>query len=311
MSDVEISVVSPVYCCADCLRALVPAPRGNTFRVSARSYEIILVDDASPDDAWPVLREFCAADPRIKAIALSRNFGQHYAIAAGIEHAVGRWVVVIDCDLQDRPEEIASALRQSAGRLRHRLRRTRNAAGRLVQTQLVSRLFIALLNYLSGADYDYRTANFGIYSRAVIDAVRSMGDRSRFFPVMVRWTGFRKTSIPVQHDARNDGSSSYTLRKLMRLALDIMLSYSDKPLRLVATLGIIVSMIALAMTGFSLYRYLHGDVTVAGYTSLIASMWLLAGVILFCMGIIGLYVGRVFENVKSRPIFIVRDQLNL
>lgn len=305
----EISVVSPVYCCADCLRALC-ARLAEAFSTLGKDYEIILVDDASPDDAWPVLRELCAADPRIKAIALSRNFGQHYAIAAGIEHAVGRWLVVLDCDLQDRPEEIVRlyAKAQEGFDVVFAERETRQD-GWFKRSS--SRLFIALLNYLSGANYDYRTANFGIYSRAVIDAVRSMGDRSRFFPVMVRWTGFRKTSIPVRHDARSNGGSSYTLRKLLRLALDIMLSYSDKPLRLVATLGIIVSIIALAMTGFSLYRYLHGDVSVAGYTSLIASMWLLAGVILFCMGIIGLYVGRVFENVKSRPIFIVRDRLNL
>ncbi len=305
----EISVVSPVYCCADCLRALC-ARLAKTLSALGKDYEIILVDDASPDDAWPVLRELCAADSRVKAIALSRNFGQHYAIAAGIEHALGRWIVVLDCDLQDRPEEIARlyAKAQEGFDVVFAERETRQD-GWLKRNS--SRAFIALLNYLSGAEYDYRTANFGIYSRAVIDAVRSMGDRSRFFPVMVRWTGFRKTSIPVQHDARGNGGSSYSLRKLLRLALDIMLSYSDKPLRLVATLGIIVSMIALAMTGFSLYRYLHGDVNVAGYTSLIASMWLLAGVMLFCMGIIGLYVGRVFENVKSRPIFIVRDRLNL
>jgi glycosyltransferase involved in cell wall biosynthesis len=307
--SVEISVVSPVYCCADCLRALC-ARIGETLSALGKDYEIILVDDASPDDAWPILRELCATDPRIKAIALSRNFGQHYAIAAGIEHATGSWVVVLDCDLQDRPEEISRlySKAQEGFDVVFAERETRQD-GWFKRTS--SRLFIALLNYLSGADYDYRTANFGIYSRSVIDAVRSMGDRSRFFPVMVRWTGFRKASIPVQHDARGNGGSSYTLRKLLRLALDIMLSYSDKPLRLVATLGIIVSLIALVMTGFSLYRYLHGDVTVAGYTSLIASMWLLAGVILFCMGIIGLYVGRVFENVKARPIFIVRDQLNL
>lgn len=305
----EISVVSPVYCCADCLRTLCTR-LAETLSTLGKDYEIILVDDASPDDAWPVLRELCAADSRIKAVALSRNFGQHYAIAAGIEHAVGQWVVVLDCDLQDRPEEIARlyAKAQEGFDVVFAERETRQDSW-LKRTS--SRLFIAMLNYLSGANYDYRTANFGIYSRAVIDAVRSMGDRSRFFPVMVRWAGFRKTSIPVQHDARGNGGSSYTLRKLLRLALDIMLSYSDKPLRLVATLGIIVSMIALVMTGFSLYRYLHGDVSVAGYTSLIASMWLLAGVILFCMGIIGLYVGRVFENVKSRPIFIVRDRLNL
>jgi dolichol-phosphate mannosyltransferase len=310
MSDTpDISIVSPVYCCADCLRALCDRI-GATVAPIGASYEIVLVDDASPDTAWPVMRELAAADPRVKAVALSRNFGQHCAIAAGLEHARGRWVVVMDCDLQDRPEEIAAlyAKAQEGHDIVFAEREIRRD-GWLKRN--ASRAFIAILNWLSGANYDYRTANFGIYSRAVIDAVRSMGDRARFFPVMVRWTGFTRTSIPVRHDARGNGGSSYTLRKLLKLALDIMLSYSDKPLRLVASSGIVISLVALAMTAFSLYRYLHGDVTVAGYTSLIASMWLLAGVMLFCMGIIGLYVGRVFESVKSRPLFVVRERLNL
>jgi polyisoprenyl-phosphate glycosyltransferase len=305
----RISVISPVYCCASCLLDLCTR-LANTLRTIDEDYEIILVDDASPDDAWPVLRELCAADPRVKAIRLSRNFGQHYAITAGIEHARGDWIVVMDCDLQDRPEEIINlyANAREGYDVVFAERETRRDSWLKRNS---SRAFIALLNYLSGANYDYRTANYGIYSRAVIDAVRSMGDQSRFFPVMVRWTGFKTTSIPVQHDARSDGNSSYALRKLLRLALDIMLSYSDKPLRLVAGLGIFVSVIALWMTAFSLIRYLHGDVTVAGYTSVIASMWLLSGVTLFCMGIIGLYVGRVFESVKFRPTFIVRERINL
>ena len=308
-STPAISVVSPVYCCGNCLRELC-ARLATVLSAIDDHYEIILIDDASPDGAWSVMRDLCATDPRIKAVGLSRNFGQHYAIAAGLEHARGDRIVVMDCDLQDRPEEIAALYAKA--REGHDVvfaeRETRRDSW-LKRTS--SRVFIALLNYLSGADYDYRTANFGIYSRAVIDAIRSMGDQSRFFPVMVRWTGFRTTSIPVQHDARADGGSSYSLRKLLRLALDIILSYSDKPLRVVAGLGIIVSIIALGMTAFSLYRYLHGDVSVAGYTSVIASMWLLAGVTLFCMGIIGLYVGRVFESVKFRPTFIVRERLNL
>ena len=311
MSEVAaplVSVVTPVYCCASCLRDLCRRLGETLSKVGA--YEIVLVDDASPDDGWNIMRELCAADARIKAVALSRNFGQHYAITAGLEHASGDWVVVMDCDLQDRPEEIAALYAKAReGYDIVFARREERQDGWLKRA--TSRAFIALLNWLSGADYDYRTANFGIYRRPVIDAVRSMGDKSRFFPVMVRWTGFRATSIPVQHDARAEGRSAYSLRKLLRLAFDIMLSSSDKPLRLVALLGIVVSIAALGMTVYSLARYMHGDITVAGYTSVIASMWLLAGVVLFCMGIIGLYVGRVFEGVKARPTFIVRERLNV
>lgn len=304
-----ISVVSPVYGCATCLRDLCRR-LGDTLSPLVASYEIVLVDDASPDDAWRVVRELCACDARIKAVSLSRNFGQHYAIAAGLEHARGAWVVVLDCDLQDRPEEIAALYAKACeGHDIVFAEREERQDGWL--KRMMSRAFIALLNWLSGANYDYRTANFGIYRNTVIEAVRSMGDRSRFFPVMVRWTGFRSTSIPVRHEARAEGKSAYSLRKLLRLALDVVLSSSDKPLRLVALLGIFVSIVAVGMTIFGLVRYLHGDVTVAGYTSLIASMWLLAGVTLFSMGIIGLYVGRVFESVKFRPTFVVRERINL
>jgi len=306
----RISVVSPVYGCADCLRELV-ARLQSALSAIGETWEIVLVDDASPDAAWPVARELGAADRRIKAVALSRNFGQHHAISAGLDCASGDWVVVLDCDLQDRPEEIAklwAKAREGGHDVVFAERETRQDSW-LKRT--LSRGFVALLNWLSGTSYDYRTANFGIYARVVVDAVRSMGDPSPFFPIMVRWTGFRTTSIPVQHDARGNGESSYTMRKLARLALETVLSHSDKPLRLVAALGLMVSVVALAITAFSVLRYMHGDVTVAGYTSVIASMWLLAGVMLFCMGIIGLYVGRVFESVKRRPLYVVRERVNL
>lgn len=305
----DISIVSPVFCCAKCLRELCARIAASVEPITD-CYEIILVDDASPDGAWSVIRELCATDTRVKAVSLSRNFGQHYAIAAGLEQTRGEWVVVLDCDLQDRPEEIQKLHRKAAEGYDVVFAEREVRKDAFVK-RVVSRLFVGLLNYLSGADYDYRTANFGIFHRRVIEAIQSMGDTSRFFPVMVRWTGFRSTSVAVQHDARGEGRSGYTWRKLLRLGLDIILSNSDKPLRLVAASGIAVSLIALGMTGYSVIRWVKGDVTVAGYTSVIASMWLLSGVSLFCMGVIGLYVGRVFESVKARPAYIVRDRLNL
>ncbi len=304
-----LSVVCPVYCCAGCLRELC-GRLSATIASITDLYEIILVDDASPDNAWTVIEELARADARIKGIGLSRNFGQHYAISAGLADASGEWIVVMDCDLQDRPEEVAAlyAKAQTGYDIVFGERRDRRDNW---LKRASSRSFFAILNYLSGTDYDYRSANYGVFHRKVIDAVRSMGDQSRFFPVMVRWTGFRMTSIPVEHQARHEGHSSYSLRKLLRLAMDIILTNSDKPLRLVATAGILVSLIAIGMTIFSLLRYLHGDVAVAGYTSVIASMWLLSGITLFGMGIIGLYLGRIFESVKARPAFIVRDRINL
>ncbi|MEO5625278.1 MAG: glycosyltransferase family 2 protein [Dokdonella sp.] len=304
-----LSVVSPVYCCAGCLRDLCRRLT-QTIETFTDRYEIILVNDASPDQAWEVIEELTKADIRIKGINLSRNFGQHYAIAAGLAHVSGEWIVVMDCDLQDRPEEIPALMAKAKEgfEIVFAERRARRDAW---FKRASSRAFFAVLNYLSGANYDYRAANYGVFHRKVIEAIHTMGDQSRFFPIMVRWTGFRMTSIPVEHQARHDGRSSYTLRKLLRLAMDIILSNSDKPLRLAALAGIFISAIAVVMTGFSLVRYLRGDIAVAGYTSVIASMWLLSGVMLFCLGIIGLYLGRVFESVKGRPAFIVRERINL
>lgn len=303
-----ISVASPVYCCAGCLEDLCRRLQGALDTITA-NYEIVLVNDASPDNSWEVIRRLCAADARIRGIALSRNFGQHSAIAAALENVSGDWVVVMDCDLQDRPEEIprlyAKACEGYDGVFAERTYRKDKWLKRTA-----SRAFAALLNYLSGANYDSRTANFGIFSRAVIDAVLSIGSSARIFPMAVRWTGFNLTSIPVQHDARADGDSAYTWRKLLRLALEIIVASSDKPLRLVAGMGIGVSIVAVAATVYSLLQYARGNVRVAGYTSVIASMWLLAGVTLFCMGVVGLYVGRIFESVKARPAFIIRERLN-
>lgn len=303
-----ISVACPVYCCARCLEDLCGRLKIALEAITA-NYEIVLVNDASPDDSWEVIRRLCAADARIRGIALSRNFGQHAAIAAALENVRGDWVVAMDCDLQDRPEEIARLYAKTRegydGVFAERTDRKDNWFKRTA-----SRAFAAVLNYLSGANYDWRTANFGIFSRAVIDAVRSLGGSARIFPMAVRWTGFKLTSIPVQHDARGDGDGAYTWRQRLRLALDVILASSDKPLRLVAGTGIAISIVALAATVYSVLRYLHGDVRVAGYTSLIASMWLLAGITLFCMGVVGLYVGRIFESVKARPAFIIRERLN-
>jgi len=303
-----LSVISPVYCCAACLVELSKRI-GEALESITPHYEIIFINDSSPDNAWEIILKVGETDKRIKGIHLSRNFGQHYAITAGLEAASGEWVVVMDCDLQDRPEEIPALFKKAQEGFEVVFAERQQRQDHLLK-RLSSRFFYHLLNYLSGSDYDFRTANFGVFHRKVIDAICSMGDQSRFFPTMVRWTGFRTTSIPVVHQARGKGKTSYSLSKLIKLGVDIILSCSDKPLRIAAGAGILISLIATAMVGFSLLRYLHGDVTVAGYTSIMASMWLLAGIILFSIGIIGLYLGRIFEAVKKRPAYIISKKSN-
>ncbi len=304
-----LSVVSPVYGCRNTLPELYQRLEKTLSSISER-FEIILVDDASPDTAWDAITALASRDDRVKGIRLSRNFGQHYAITAGLECAAGEWVVVIDCDLQDRPEEIPN-LYQTAKTgydivFGQRIQRKDNFL-----KKNFSRLFYKLLGFLTDTKQDSTISNFGIYHQKAVQAVGMMRDRQRYFPAMIQWVGFKKTSLPVEHGARRSGKSSYSLRKLARLSLDVILSSSDKPLRLTVKLGILISFLAFIYALINIFRYFSGEIEVMGWTSLIISIWFLAGVIIFLIGVVGLYVGKIFDSVKNRPAFIIKETVNI
>lgn len=215
----------------------------------------------------------------------------------------------MDCDLQDLPEElprlVAAALEGNDVVFAQRTERQDS-----VLKRWGSYAFFRLLSYLTDVRQDHSTANFGVFTRKVIDTVNLMPESDRCFPLMVKWTGFRTAHIEVRHAERTAGKSGYSLRKLLRLALNIVLSYSDKPLRLVVKLGLAFSALALLIVLLSIYRYSVGDVAVAGFTSVVASIWLLGGIMIFCIGVTGLYLGRLFNDAKGRPYYIVSEQLN-
>jgi dolichol-phosphate mannosyltransferase len=300
-----LSIVAPVYGCAPCLETLYERCTA-ALAGSGEVLEFIFVEDASPDDAWKRILELTRQYPNVRGIRLSRNFGQHYAIAAGVEHARGDRVVVMDCDLQDLPEEIP--------RLLARAREGFDVvfAGREERQdsplkRFTSFAFYKCLGYLTDMPQDHTTANFGVYSRKVVDAINAMPESDRCFPLMVQWTGFRSSVVPVTHAERSTGRSGYNLRKLLRLALNIVMSYSDKPLRLVVKGGLLCSMVSFAIVGISIYRYFAGDIAVAGFTSIIASIWLLGGIMIVCIGVVGLYIGRLFNASKGRPYYIADE----
>lgn len=307
MSDAPlISVVSPVYGCRGCLTALVEAIQ-QSFREIGCQGEIVLVDDNSPDDAWPVIENLALTKEAILGVRLSRNFGQHAAILAGLERTRGQWVVVMDCDMQDPPSAIPKLYQKaiesgSDGVFAQRLERQDS-----IQKRFSSWAFHRTLSWLTGVPQDGSTANFGIFRRPVIDAVISMPERSKAFPLMVRWVGFEIGTMPVPHGARAEGRSGYTLGKMIGLALSIVLGYSDKPLRMVAGAGVVCSLISVVFAVGTLLMFLGGDIQVAGYTSIMTALWLLSGLIMFGLGVVGLYVGQVFENVQGRPSSVVRE----
>jgi dolichol-phosphate mannosyltransferase len=307
MQPPSISVVTPVYGCRDCLEDLIDRIAGALSTMSVPAYEIILVDDGSPDESWQRILELASTRPWVRGLRLSRNFGQHYAIAAGIEHALGARIVVMDCDLQDPPEEIPSLLAALGGGVEAAFGRRTERNDSAIK-RFGSWAFYRLLSWLTGVYHDHATANFGAFERKVIDVVNAMPERERCFPLMVRWSGLRSVAVPVAHAPRARGRSAYDLRRLLRLGSDIILSYSDKPLRLVVRLGLAFSVAAFAMVAVSVFRYLRGDIQVAGFTSVIASIWLVGGVSLFCLGIVGLYVGKQFNDSKGRPYYIVSER---
>ena len=274
-----------------------------------REYEIILVDDGSPDGSWAEIERICAQFPEVIGVKLSRNFGQHYAISAGLKRARGKWVIVMDCDLQDQPSEIPKLLAKAKAGFDVVLAR------RVLRQdwwfkRVGSQAFYMVLGYLTGTKQDPLVASFGVYSHKVVAAINTMPETIRYFPTMVRWVGFRSISVGVAHAARPNGNTTYNFRKLINLALDICLAYSDKPLRLVVTTGFFVSVIGFVFAAFTLVKALRGEIEVLGYASLIVSMWVLSGLIIIIVGVVGLYVGKSFEGVKGRPAFVIAEEMN-
>jgi polyisoprenyl-phosphate glycosyltransferase len=299
----KISVVSPVYRGKALVSELVARVRSALAPLGV-DWELILVDDACPENSWPVIEMEAQADPHVRGIKLSRNFGQHYAITAGLDHATGDAIVVMDCDLQDRPEEIPRLLGVMQQGFDIVLARRVDRKDGFFK-KLFSKLFYRTLGYLTGSAQDETVGNFGIYSADVITEVRRLRESIRYFPTMVKWVGFRSTKLDVEHAGRTVGASSYNLGRMLRLAMDIILAYSDKPLRLLVKFGLLVSLLSLGLVLFTIVKWAMGDITVLGYASLITSIWFLSGCLMVTLGVVGLYVGKTFEGVKDRPLYII------
>ncbi len=305
----HLSIVSPVYKAESIVHLLIEQLEKNIEPVTG-DYEIILVEDGSPDNSWDEIVKQCAKNGKVKGIKFSRNFGQHYAITAGIEHATGDWIVVMDCDLQDRPEEIINLYKKANEGFDIVLARRFERKDPFFK-RLSSKLFYMALSYLTGTSQDPRIANFGIYHCKVIDSVNKLKEPIRYFPTMVKWVGFNKTIIDVEHGMRASGSTSYNWGQLFRLALDIILVNSDKPIKLIFKAGFIIALLSFLIGIYIIYNYLINKITVAGYTSLLVSIWFIGGMIMFILGLIGLYVGKTFEGVKNRPIYLTDKKVNL
>ena len=305
----EISVVTPAYRCQACIPELHRRLTESLSRLTD-SYEIIFVDDASPQQDWQVIAALAQRDPRVKAIKFSRNFGQHYAITAGLDHASGDWVVVMDCDLQDQPEEIEKLYRKAQEGYDIVLAR-RHERNDSIYRKLSSSLFSLLYNYLGDIKVDNSVANFSISSRQVMDYVRRFRERNRSFPIFLNEVGFPCAYVDVEHAARFAGKSSYSFARLVDLAIQCIVSRSNKPLRLSIRFGFALAFLSLLFGSVILIRYFIFEANVHGWTSLAVLISFLGGLGFANLGILGLYLGKVFDEVKGRPLYCVEQTRNL
>jgi B-glycosyltransferase, glycosyltransferase family 2 protein len=302
-----ISIVSPVYRAEKILPILVSEINLVMERIG-EDYEIILVDDRSPDNSWEVMKVLSSQNSKIKSIRLSRNFGQHSAIFAGLTKTKGDWVVVMDCDMQDQPKEIAKLYKKALEGYDIVLGQRENRKDKFLK-KLSSKLFYKVFNYLSGGHFNNEIGNFGIYRKKAIDSILNINDYIKFFPLFINWVGFKSVSIPIEHGEREEGKSSYSISRLLKLAFNAIISFSDKPLRLFINFGLGISILSFVLGIYYLYLSITHKITQPGFSSLILSIWFLSGIIISCIGIVGVYLGKTFDQAKGRPTFIIDEEV--
>jgi len=300
---VELSVVIPVYGCRACVRELYRRLCETLARIT-QSYEMIFVDDSSPDDSWSLLEELAARDGRVRALRLSRNFGQDAAITAGLSRSRGAWTVVIDCDLEEPPEAIP-ALYAAAEEGFAIVRGVRKGGPRRRLRDFLGHLWLRSLLESKG-NRDYGTLS--LLSRPVVTSFLRLKDRDREFRLMLDWLGFQRTTVEFERRTRHAGQSSYTFRRLLRVAVDGAFFRTTALLRGVVLLGVGVAVAGVGLAAYEIYAYATVE-SPPGYTTLVVLLLLLVGFTIVSVGVVGLYVGRIFEQVKGRPLFIVDAEL--
>jgi polyisoprenyl-phosphate glycosyltransferase len=302
-----LSVVAPVYNEEETLTEFYS-------RVSSAledlPFELVLVDDGSTDGSGAILARLAAEDPRVRVVSLSRNFGHQNALTAGLDHAKGDAVVMLDGDLQDPPELIPTMLDhwRAGCDVVYAVRQGREGESRFKLTS--AKWFYKLFGKLTQVGLENNSGDFRLLDRQPLDALRSMRERSRFLRGMTVWVGYRQAAVGYQRDPRYAGSTKYTLAKMLRFSVDAILSFSGRPLQLATLLGFVFSTLAfLAIPVVIILRALHSYLP--GFATVTIIVMLLGGIQLIAIGIIGEYVGRIYDEVKGRPLYIVRGRLNI
>ena len=303
-----LSVVAPMYDEEGSARAFydrVVAALGDL------PFELVLVDDGSTDGTTEIVRELAAADERVKVVRLSRNFGHQPALTAGLDHARGDAVVMIDADLQDPPELIGEMVeRWRAGSdVVYAVREARAGETRFKLTS--ARWFYRLFRRLATVDLTPDSGDFRLMDRRVLDVLHAMPERNRFLRGMTVWVGFTQTALPYNRDPRHAGTTKYPLRKMLRFSFDAVASFSHVPLQLATLLGFVFAALAFLIGVPAVILARIFEIFDPGTPTIITVVLLLGGIQLMTVGIIGEYVGRIYDEVKRRPLYVVRERRNL
>ena len=304
-ATLDLSIVSPCFDEEDGLRefhrrvSAVGTATGGT-------YEIVLVDDGSRDRSWEVMQELAADDPHVACLKLSRNHGQQLALTAGLSACRGKRVLILDVDLQDPPELLPKMmeLMDQGAEVVYGQRRRR--AGESRRKLVTSALFYRFINRLTDVGIQQDTGDFRLISRRVLDAFLAMPERQRFVRGMIAWLGFRQVPILYDRDARFAGETKWPFRKLVRLAIDAVTSFSTRPLTLASLLGVAFGLSSFLLLGYALFSWAFLG-AVEGWTSQMVVITLLGGIQLIVLGIQGEYLGRIFEQAKGRPLFLIEE----
>lgn len=303
----NLSVVIPVFNEESLIQELIKRVRINV-EIITEDYEIILVDDGSEDKTWDFIENATKIERRIKGIKFSRNFGHHFAITAGIHNTSSEWVIVMDGDLQDRPEVIPNLYNKAQEGFDVVFVSRQNRQEKLYY-RILQKIFYKVLRSLSGINFDSRQANFSIINKKVVEAFKSFPENARFYSSTIKWLGFNSAHILADHGVRHSGKPSYTFKKRMKLASDVILSFSDRPLRASILLGISMSALSLMFLIVVLYRWFYLGRSADGWTSVVSVLFFSTGIILTVIGISSIYIAEIFKEVKNRPLYVIDKKI--
>ncbi|MEM1505366.1 glycosyltransferase family 2 protein [Domibacillus sp. 8LH] len=304
--DMKYSIIIPVYNEELVIRETYSRLKAVMDQADG-SYELLFVNDGSQDATIDILKEIAVQDRHVKYLDFSRNFGHQIAITAGMDHAAGSAIVVIDADLQDPPELILDMIEKwKEGYDVVYAKRTKRKGETFFKKQ-TAKMFYRLLRASTDIDIPLDTGDFRLLDRKVCDQLKSMKEQSRFVRGLVSWVGFKQTAIEYERDERLAGETKYPLKKMLKFSMDGITSFSYKPLKLASLLGVMLSAASSLAILIVLYQRLFTDTTTPGWSSLLLTMLFFNGVILIMLGVIGEYIGRIYDEAKNRPLYILRD----